>query len=356
MHENNQNKKEITFEDFGRRFPRLSLSDYQKFHSTLKDLDHEDLSWRIERCGIDGMRLDCPDIPIHRKYTPIRCRRRICPQCAILSMADKVDKFRPLSELASLYETNCMEPHNWRIRFWTFTQQAVKGEDLTHRFKKMQKALWTFWRYAFGDRSQNFGGPYPAAGGLFCFEVQSGWNVHLHGLVLGPFYPPKLWDKIITLWFKCCEDQGTHSEHFFVEQLKKDDDGTYIEAILETVAYPLRPDKKGKFDQVLMANIEHAMLGTRRLILKGSWYNVFKKKSEKSICPECVDNETINYMYREKTYNDILGKAFSKLMFTESIEGLRNWATIGYRYPKADLQKIINMKAAEKIPGNENII
>ena len=66
---------------------------YPEFHKILLENGRGDLSFKINKCNVDGLRLDCPIDPSHYNYLPVSCNRRICPSCARSDMIARINRY-----------------------------------------------------------------------------------------------------------------------------------------------------------------------------------------------------------------------------------------------------------------------
>lgn len=332
----------IDHTSFDRKYARLTTEEYPQFHQTLIDLHRDDISWRIDRCGIDGVRLDCEDNGQHYKYFPVPCQRRICPQCAQVALGKFYWKYSKLQTLFNTHQNHPEEfPPGFSFRFWTFTIRSKPHTDLFPKFLTCRRSIDRWWRYTHGERSK-----YNSShsGGIFVFEVQAGWNVHIHAIIFGPYLPVKF-----------TRDQWTESVHFYGDysnriHVKKIEEYS-AKSILELLCYPLHPDKNGSFSQLLLANIEVAMSRgikhenqstkppVRRIFEKGSFYQLFTMQKQIALCPDCAEHHHVAAMNHEPIYDYIWGRRFQKNLFTINKEGLNNYDTIAYKFP--DLQLLI---------------
>lgn len=350
--------KGISHKEFNRKYPRLTFENYPEYHRTLQKLHCDDLSWRINRCGIDGMRLDCTEDIEHSCWVKLGCNRRTCPQCATIEMFDRFRQFFEIAGITANASHDDMFDPGWRVRFWTLSCKAVKNYALDFPLKAMKRSLFAWWRQTHGERSKEFNYNYERAGGLFVFEVQSGWNVHIHGLILGPHFSDDQQQKnrvgsltrAREIWTNCLTKYGWSGHGLNVKPVIRKD-GDFRGSILETIAYPLRPDKEGKFQQRLLAYVESAFSGQRRYILKGSWYNQFSRIKRTAICPECL-----NELYKEPAYDIVWAYPYRKNMFYEDEEGLQRWINRGYRFPIGVFRQMEREDRFKSIPKVGDIL
>lgn len=396
-------KSEITYHDFNRRYAVLNTENYPLFHKILHDFGRADLSWRINRCGIDSTRLDCDNDIRHIYYVPAMCNKRICPNDADKQMSLRIKQFLPIADIAEFCEyEESQYPNDSRVRFWTFTVTAEPYKPLRPVFIAMKKAIHRWWRYTHGERSELVGGPYDYAGGLFCLEVGAGWNVHYHALILGPYFGKekdsskfKL-SQVKEIWYESIEKAGYYSNRLDVRPLRPDPLSKrkiYKGSVYETIAYPLKPDKQGKFGQELLANITVGIDGRRRkeltqfnrnyfpaeqieidetgreflkpikriprYILKGLWYNnnKFHLEKRKAICSLCIKDSEFSNLSWDYGLDEIYGKRFKKNFFSYNEKGLDNFKNYAYQYPSKEEIEIAEAKSFyNKIPKNGQII
>ncbi|GAI15529.1 unnamed protein product, partial [marine sediment metagenome] len=240
-------------------------------------------------------------------------------------------------------------------------------------------SLEALWRSLFGDNAQTKRPELKKCGGVFFFETQGEnktWNPHIHGLVLSPFFR---WEDIMSLWEKILKKNDLSGNGCFIEEpyvksthlnyetgeierikLKCIREDQFYSAIREIVQYPIQLDKNGRHDQRLLAHVEHALFGKRRYIIKGDWYNEFKRPEHKAICEECLG-------YFTKSSNEdceaLGGRAFKYDFFPETPAGLDRWKRLGYHYPKdganrrraAELQAVYDFALSHNIPTRESL-
>ncbi|MBA7495321.1 hypothetical protein ES702_05903 [subsurface metagenome] len=348
----------VDYKLFDRKFPRLKKEMYSAFHSILEKSNRDDISWKCDRCGIDGIRLDCIENHEHVKYVSCNCKKRTCPQCSMVLLGKSFYKYRKIQEIFTDVRDHPEKyPSGFAFRFWTFTIKAEKYKPLRKKFITMRKSIDRWWMYTYGKRS-----PYKSshAGGVFVFEVQSGWNVHIHAIILGQFLDV---DFARNIWIESVKYYGDYS--CWMHVVKIDDASDKL--ILELLCYPLHPDKEGKFDQELMAQIELAMSMNknadsgeytspiRRMFEKGSFYQRFTLQQNMALCPICAEHGFIAEMYHENLFDRIFGRRHKTELFVENDEGLRNYLTMAYKYP--DVQRLVPALDIDKfIPAKETII
>jgi len=303
--------------DFLRDFPRLSEEKYPRYHNYLKHVGFYKLSNRIDKCSINAVGLNCTSGDhTHYAYAPIPCKRRTCPQCAIIEMNDRIDQFSYLSQF--LYHDMFKPLKSYRLRFWTLTTKGLPpGSDLTEHIKSLKSALHLFWRKLFGSYSKK---PEPESGGIFFFEVQGVkfWCPHIHGLVWSDFHHVT---QLRRLWKYCIEYYGLSGYRLKVQDIKGDD---LLKIVCEIVSYPLDPDKQGRHDQVLLANIEKALFGQHRYIIKGSFYGQFPRIEYKAKCPVCNSPMEIGEDYLHDRLD------VQRDFFSETLEGLQRYCDFGF--------------------------
>lgn len=346
----NESKKEpgeVDFRDFGRKFPRLTWENAPRYHETLQRLLGlvDKTSLKIETCGIGARRIDCDgekSTVLHSKYVPVTCNRRTCPECAWQDMKDRIRQFEPIGEIGYQYRNH----PDMRVRFWTLTIRAAKPEtDLKPYFDGLKQSLFDLWRALFGDNARRHAErpeDLKKAGGVFFMEVQEGWNPHLHGLVLSPFFRV---EHVRAIWKKVVKKNGLSGSRIEIKEpyikgakhakLPCRTPEDYHQAIMEIVSYPIRPDKGGRHDPVLMAYVEAGLQGHRRYICKGDWYNRFERPESHAICGECAGGFT-----HEELYDDF-AKLTKQNFFPENETGLRNWQDHGYHFPKALIAELM---------------
>jgi hypothetical protein len=317
---------------FNRKYAPLNSSEYPIYHNILSKSNHPEFSYKIENCGIDGMRLTCSNDYRHSYVIPINCGKRTCPECSRREMLERFHQFKPLLNI--IEETNSRPgdklPQEWRCRFVTLTCKSKKDTDINKPIEAVKKAFYEFWRNVYGVKSK-FAKYSEIIGGLWFLEVQSGWNVHLHGIVLSPFistdYLQKIWKKYIEFygWFGwICHQEVIYSH--------KDDkgnaayDGNYSGSLFEVLSYPVKPDKKGRHDEKLLASLELAMYQKRRMYLKGSWYNKFPHYKHEVRCPICDAEFTILQGREEQK---LFGNTFNESVFSYTEEGFENFKNFG---------------------------
>jgi len=350
---------EITFRDLGRTFPRLTWENSPRYHDTLQRL----LGWtdktslKIETCGLAARRIDCEGEQStihHSRYVPITCNRRTCPECAWNDMHDRIRQFEPIADIAYQYRKH----PDMRVRFWTLTIRAAKPEtDLKPYFDGLKASLFDLWRALFGDNAQrNADRPedLKKSGGVFFMETQGGWNPHMHGLVLSPFLRV---EHVRAVWKKVVLKNGLSGCRIEIKepyikgpkhtQLPCKTPEDYKQAIMEIVSYPIRPEKGGRHDPVLMAYVEAGLQGHRRYICKGDWYNRFERPEHHAVCGECLDTFTHDEIY------DDYARPTEQNFFTENQEGFRNWMQYGYHWPKAQIAAYI--EKMQDFPTPENM-
>jgi len=306
--------------DFLRDYPRLTEENYSKYHTCIKRLGFFKLSQRIDECLIHGIGLDCSSGDHrHYKYAPIPCKRRTCPQCASIEMIDRVLQFSPL---VHYLHHDLFDPRlSYRLRFWTLTAKGVPiGNELTDFIKSLKSALHLFWRKLFGDNSKK---PDPEAGGVWFFETQGEdyWCPHIHGLVWSKFHHVKV---VRPLWYYCLKYYGLHGDRIELDELTGDN---LDKVVREIVSYPIDPDKLGRHDQALLANIEVALHGQRRYIIKGSFYGKFPRIEHKAQCPVCNAPMIIGEKYSRDRRGHI---DLVRDMFPETLEGLQKYHDMGF--------------------------
>ena len=398
----------ISYHDFHRKHPVMTYDNYSLFHDIFFLNRRRDLSWKIDRCGIDGIRLDCNSDAQHDKFISSSCNRRVCPHCASKQMLRRIHQFSPISDIARYAENKDSKyPHDWRVRFWTLTcKKSRPGESLRPVILMLKSALWRWWRYVYGERSQSLGGPYPVAGGLFCLEVGENWNIHYHGLIIGPKFVKdddssskyKL-SQVKKIWEESLEKAGWYGRYLNIKMLIPDDPNdvyrrggdpnvkSFKEAVVETIAYPLDPDKHGKYSQSLLAHYELAVSGRNRTLVnphyrhlyydedietdssgnnhlkpiswipryitKGAWYNEFHFNKKPALCPECLESGHFEQMSYDPAYDDFKGKRFQKNLFSYDSKGVKNFNEHAYFHPS---KEEINLAIKHsKIPTRKTI-
>ena len=155
-----------------------------------------------------------------------------------------------------------------------------------------------------------------------------------------------LWEKILIK--NSLSGNQIHLELLYKKGFDKDmkevkrnliTDDDYIDAIREIVAYPVKINKYGRHDPRLLAHVEHALFGLRRYIIKGSWYNKFKRPEHKAVC----EIDMANFTKMIET-DPVFGKAYRHRIFEETKTGLQNWKNIGYHYPR---DRVVKLKKKE---------
>jgi len=316
LNDKNQQKNIINFESFGRKHPRLSIEKYPLYHDTLCKLGKEDISWRVDRCNIDGIGIECCIDPSHRGYVPVGCDRRTCPQCSFLDMRRRYDQFFPA--LLRYTDPDMIEYNpGYRLRFWTFTCRGLRiGQDMTLFISQLKKSLFLFWRNVFGERSKY---PDEEAGGVFFIEVQGDkyWCPHCHALI---------WSKRKNIkplrdeWEYCLRKYNHSGSGLWITKLY----GDYEKAIYEVLSYPVKPDKDGRHDKVLLAYTESALSGKRRYFMKGSFCGLFPNTHNSTPCDTCEGYMVQGYDYKHER------RDFWKNAFPENIQGLKNYVNAGW--------------------------
>jgi len=322
--------------DFLRDFPRLSEEKYPRYHHYLRGAGFSKVSNRVDQCCINAIGLDCSSGDhTHYAYAPIPCKRRTCPQCAVIEMNDRIDQFSYLSQF--LYHDIFKPLKNYRLRFWTLTTKGLPpGSDLTEHIKSLKSALFLFWRKLFGDRSAS---PDPEAGGVFFFEVQGVklWCPHINGLVWSGFHHVT---QLRRLWKYCIEYYGLSGYRLKVQSIQGDD---LLKIVCEIVSYPLNPDKQGRHDQVLLANVEKAFFGQHRYIIKGSFYGQFPRIEHKAKCPICSSPMEVGEDYSRNCLDVQRG------FFPETLEGLQRYHDFGFISEKKRILLKSNIATIESL-------
>lgn len=335
MNDKNLQENIINFENFGRKHPRLSSEKYPEYHDTLIKLGHKDISWRIDRCMIDGIGIECVLDPSHRGYIASGCKRRTCPQCSYLDMRRRYDQFFPY--LLRYTDKDMIKANTgYRLRFWTFNCRGLgKYQDMTLFITQLKKSLFLFWRKIFSDLAKY---PDEEAGGVFFIEVQGDkfWNPHIHALLWSKFKNVKTLRKE---WEYCLRKYDHSGNGVWIKELY----GDYEKAIYEVLSYPVKPDKDGRHDKELLAYTESALNGKRRYFMKGSFYGLFPMVHHSTPCDTCEGYMTQGYDYTRER------RDFWKNAFTEDIEGLKNFVNAGWMSgaKRADLK--INIPTVESL-------
>lgn len=319
-------KNHISPSEFKRTYAPLTEETHPRYHKTLRLLGQDKLSWKIERCGIDALKVYCSENAQHSYYVPIFCNRRTCPECSLQDMYRRFLQFEDIAAITRKANEfpGSHFPRSWRVRMWTLTSLAIKNQPLDKPIEACKKALHRVWRYTYGnqtprDSPRGLYGPEPDAGGLFMLEIQGGWNVHFHGLVFGPY---RYADYVRELWSESLDMFGWYGRHVHIEQAYKGKSGDYSDSIMEVLQYPVKPNKEGRHDEELLANVEAALSGKRRFFLKGSWYNHFPKEKIPGDCPICHSDV---YLEFDKDFQRLLGSTFEKRFFDWTDEGLSNF-------------------------------
>jgi len=343
-----QEKNEIKPSDFDRTYPPMNYYLWPVYHDALEKLNLYSRSWKIQHCGIDAIKIRCSaHSPLHDYYVPIFCNCRTCPECTLQDMRERYDQFRDISVICNDVNGNpgdiFPEHERWKVWFVTLTSKAVPGEPLGPVLDVMKESLYRWWRYCYGERTPVFDrgdiiqawkdgktvnhklrlkirGPEPEAGGLFFVEIQSGWNVHFHGLVLGP---QRDFEYLQKIWKESLDFYGWSGNWIKVKEVYADPDGSYKGSIFEILNYPVRPDKSGRHDQELMAHVEKALFKKRRYVVKGSWYGKFpRNKAEPSRCPICDAKVAIWF---DKDLEQYFGKSIENYFFCYDKKGVENF-------------------------------
>lgn len=305
---------------FNRKYKPLNETDFPIYHNTLKQLNQDKISFDVARCGIDAIKMECKENPaFHKWFVPILCQRRTCPECCRIDMYDKYQQYHEISEIAEKANGRPGEyyPSSWRVRFFTLTSFALPDHDLEKPIDACKKALKRFWRYTFGERGMN----EKKAGGLFMLEVQSGWNVHFHGLVLSPFIHES---EVKEVWSESLEKNGWYGKYANIQVVYPGKTGSYNDAVLELLQYPVKPNKRGRHDQKLMAYVEAALYKKKRIISKGAWYNQFPKEYNPTLCPICDSDITCNFR-TDRDLIKIFGETYKRNFFDYTEEGEENF-------------------------------
>lgn len=298
----------------------LRENKYTIFHKTLSRFGRGDLSFKLDSCTTSGMRLDCEEMPWHDGFIPLRCNRRICPECSRFEMNSKINKYIKLPEAVPEYK-------NYKYRFWTFTIIAKKNQPLKQAIKAVSKAIHYYWLNVYGQKSKKRGGPHQKAGGIFCIEVGEGWNVHVHALIYGPYHTNLKTLRLI--WEKGIKKNWLGGHRIHVRPIDNIDS-----CIRELISYPLNPDKRIGLDENLLAHIElgfsgknkseysPGIKGYRRYVEKGTFYNLIEKPHHnKQFCPFCAEKGFYREMAHEKCWDDHKGKWIREDHFKREI----NW-------------------------------
>ena len=326
----------ISFKHFGRKFPRLDMDNYPQYHNSLIKLNRLDLSWRIHRCRIDGIGLECENNYLHSGYVPVSCNRRTCPQCAWTEMLERLDQFYPLVRFTD--SDMILENPGYRLRFWTLTAQGIpKNTDLTKHISKLKSAFHLFWRKSFGNRSQFHD---PEAGGVFFLEVQGKnfWCPHIHGLAWTR-YPQA--NEFRSKWEYSLKRYGLKGNRIQIKLIY----GDPVKSIFEIISYPIRPNKNGRHDQKLLAHTEVALSGQRRYFIKGSFYRQFPRQKGSAFCHECDGSMEQGWNYIHNCID------YQKNIFSIDYPGIKNFIEKAWISParRRDLIENIN------IPTNESL-
>jgi len=345
-----ENQNKVKASDFNRTYPPMGENIWPVYHQTLSDLDLWDRSWKIQHCGIDAIRCRCQKFPIkHSYFVPVFCQKRTCPECTLRDMRERYEQFRDITTICEQVNGSPGElfpiHEKWKVWFVTLTSKAVPGGPLEPVMDAMKKALYRWWRYSYGEKTpfldknetiqvwkrgkvvnhklrKKIRGPEPEAGGLFFVEVQGGWNVHFHGLVLGPQRDFEFLQKI---WKESLDFYGWSGNWIKVKEVYADPGGGYRGSVMEILNYPVRPDKQGRHDQELMAHVEKALYKKRRYVLKGAWYGKFpRNKAEPSLCPIC--NSKIEIWF-DKDLERLMGRTMENYFFTYDKTGVENFNT-----------------------------
>lgn len=314
--------------EFNRTFRPLTETEFPKYHETLRSFGLWKDSFAVSRCGIDSIRLTCKENEFTHNYqVPIPCQRRTCPECTFVDMLSRVRQISPIEDQIEMANDFSGEyfPNDWRVRFVTLTTKAIPGIELKEPIEKTLKAFGLWWRKVYGDLY-----PYPdknadpETGGLFSLEIQSGWNVHLHGIVLSGFrHVAFMRDE----WEKSLRHYGWFGNWIHVDMVhKKHGETNYRGALYELVQYPVKPNKKGRHDEILLAYVEAGLKKHRRFVTKGAWYNKFPKEKTACPCPVCGGDLTV---IRDKKWEEDFGRCYTESLFPYTDEGKQNFQRLG---------------------------
>ena len=295
----------------------IRRDDFPSFHQHLVDSGRDDLSWKMNACMMDAVRVDCRNSPYQHDFKhPIPCLRRTCPGCGKKMMSRAIARFSPyIDNIWEKREKACESP---RVRMWTWT--CRHGPDLRDSLVRLGKALRSWWRTTHGDHSPHQG----TAGGLICMEVGKSGNAHAHGIIDGPFLSAKF---SRLKWKRALQNAGLSGSRLHIQPIH--DHG----AVAEVIAYPLDPGKLTSIPETLIADVEMALSGhhsrssssgaeipgissIRRLWTCGRWSLAFPNHLPHGECPKCGSGLT-----RDRDLNDILGPSFLRDFFNPDEQG-----------------------------------
>lgn len=228
-------------------------------------------------------------------FERFRCRMRFCPQCA------HANATRLLSDIMFQLDPWFADPQNirpdyvflrinftWRASGRPFSPDDVKKFNLcVKRTLKRALPLSKDRRMTFGYLLiDEVGFEYR---GRRADRKSSGWNLHVHGLYYGPFFPwfkvRKLWVEETTLAF------GVPSTGCPFSPVKNW--GTTLRrSVLRALRHHTKyVDKIPGVSAERIAELEKSFLGTRRYRMGGIWYRLphRKRREGNPSCPECAN-------------------------------------------------------------------
>ena len=287
----------------------LRIDKFPQFHERLVEQGRFDLSWKMNNCGLSGLRLDCEYIPQHDQLIPIFCLRRTCPVCSKKAYKENLFLYKDLQNFIDLDISE-------KLRFWTFTCKHPRGIPLKPVMLKLQKAVRRWYRYTFGDQG-TIGGRH---GGVFTMEVGVKGGVHIHALILSRFLNISI---ARNLWIECLRKNNLEGHRIHVKKARGK------ESIAELIAYPLDPGKIKKLDENLLADIEIGLSGKRktdfsesipairRTWVTGEFFFTFKKKDHFGLCKECLEDKIYSGLIREPSFDCFKGKFYNRNFYKD---------------------------------------
>lgn len=305
---------------------RLRESEFPIFHAFLKKHGRGDLSWKIDACAQGAHRLDCWELPQHTVMVPLSCGRRTCPDCGRRIMSESIRRYRGIMNIWSGAEA---AQTSYRVRFWTFTCSHPRRMILKPIFESLSAAIRSWWRITHGNRSG-----FEDCGGLFSLECGISGNVHAHALIYGPFLRV---EESRAAWGRALSRVGLSGNRIEVKPVTSEG------GIIETIAYPLDPEKRKDLDEELLANIELSLSGrragvdkagkelvaipaTRRQWCAGSWVGKFERVHSSFACPHCLaESGHISGMTVDPDLDFLHGKPYQRDYFRAHPERWEEW-------------------------------
>jgi len=107
-----------------------------------------------------------------------------------------------------------------------------------------------------------------------------------------------------------------------IKEVYADNNGSFKNSIWEILNYPVKPDKEGRHDPVLLAHVEHALHGRRRYVKKGAWYPKFPRIETCSECPVCGYGMIAHF---DPEYEKSVGNTIKPETFTYDEQGVKNF-------------------------------